>query len=246
MKKILNLFPVGSDNSPFPGKWLGGVSLAVAPLLILLGILLRYQFDFFFPAQLEAMEQNHGLMFAAYSSFLAGIILLWPGIVLVAQKIGQQRPGLALWGGALVMLGLFARVFHAGIDHLAFQLVEIQGSAAAIEIIKASYGSYHIVSFLNAAILLGWIVLAWGAWRSRVLPLWGAIALALMAALPLGVLKGTTVASIVAGLGLVIALVPLGIRTLKDGQRPSAMAALRWIILLLVIGFLFYFLGVAG
>ncbi len=106
---------------------MGGASLVLGPLLLLTGVLLRLRFDFFFPAQLSAYGHHPGLMTASYSFVSAGWVLLWPGVVLLAAKIGERFRELALWGGALTVLGLFARAFHAGVDHLAFQLVAVQG-----------------------------------------------------------------------------------------------------------------------
>jgi hypothetical protein len=212
----------------FPGRWLGGVALILGPLLTLSGVLLRAGHHFFFPDQLAAYADHPTTMFAAYSLFLGGNVMLWPAITLLAQRIGTTRPVLAVWGGALVTFGLFARTFHAGVDHLAFQLVRVQGLAPATEAVADSYGAYHIMSALSAAIMTGWTVLAVGAWRAKALGLPRALALAAMSALPLGVLKGTTPLSVIAVLGLAIALVPLGIRTLRDGPAPHIRALLGW------------------
>ena len=245
MPKIATLFPINTETPQFPGKWLGSLSLIIAPLLLLTGILLRYRFNFFFPSQLKAVESNPGLMFASYSLFLAAFVLLWLGIMWMAQKIAEQRPGLALWGGSLVIFGLFARAFHAGIDHMAFGLVHSQGADATIKLMQATYGDYHIMSFFNLAIMVGWVVLALGAFQARVLPWWGAIALALMTALPLGVLKGSTTISVIAAAGLCVALIPLGVRTLKD-EHPRLGAALRWTLLIGTVSAASYFFGIAG
>ncbi|TDD61845.1 hypothetical protein E1293_44570 [Actinomadura darangshiensis] len=69
--------------------------------------------------------------------------------------------------------------------------------------------------------MLGWPLLAYAAYRTRTIGAVRSIALALTAALPLGVLKGTTPLSMVAVAGLAVALVPLGLRMLLDGPRPS-------------------------
>lgn len=90
------------------------------------------------------------------------------------------------------MLGLFARTFHAGLDHLAFRFADREGAAAATRFVDGAYGAFHIFSALNVAIMGGWLLLAAGAWRARVLGPLRAAALAATAALPLGVLKGTT------------------------------------------------------
>ena len=94
------------------------------------------------------------------------------------------------------MLGLFARTFHAGVDHLAFQLVAPLGLQPATAVIGKTYGAAHVVAALTLAIMFGWPVLAAGAWRAGVLPGWRALALASMAGLMLGVLKGSSWTSV--------------------------------------------------
>jgi hypothetical protein len=208
-------------NAPLlPGRWLGGTSLVLGPLALVTGVLLRAGHDFFFPEQLRAYADHPALMTAAYSCVLAGYVLLWPAIAVLAQRIGGSRPHLALWGGALTVFGLFARTFHAGVDHLAFQLVADRGAAEATQSVADAYGAWHLMSALSVAIMAGWVVLAVGAFRSRTFGLVRAIALGCMALMPLGVLKGTTPLSVVAAVGLAVALVPLGVRVLREGPRP--------------------------
>jgi hypothetical protein len=159
-------------------------------------------------------------MTASYNLFLVGNIALCPAIIALARSIGDKKPGWALWGGSLVVFGLFARTFHVGADHLAFQMVRFQGVPIAIKTVAASYGAFHAVSVLNAAILFGWIVLAIGAYLSGTFGLIRSIALSLMSALMLGVLKGSSVTSEVAVTGLCIVLVPLGIGVLRTPPVP--------------------------
>ena len=230
----------------FPGRWVGGTSLVLAPLLLLMGVLLRQPFHFFFPDQLAAFKENPNLMTASYSLFIAGNILMWPSVITLSTMIGSKRPVWAVWGGIFAIFGLFARTFHAGVDHLAFQLVHIQNLDQAAKAVADSYSAFHIFSTFNAAILLGWIVLAIGAYRSGTLGLIGSIALGLMSTLPLGVLKGTTSFSIIAAAGLCVALVPLGWRVLRDGPIPCWRQALGWIVLIVAATALFYFFGRLG
>jgi hypothetical protein len=197
----------------FPGRWAEGVSLALAPVLMLMGVLLRLPYDGFFPSQLAAFAESPALMTASYSCFAAGSVLLWPGVLRLAR--------FAPWGAAMVMLGLFARTFHAGISHLAFQLVSVEGLPAAQKAVAGSYGAFHIFASLSVALFFGWIVLAVGLWRAGTLSLVPAVALGLMSALPIGVLKGTGPMSIVATVGLCVALVPLGVKVLRDGPAPK-------------------------
>ncbi|HEY7182499.1 MAG TPA: hypothetical protein VIC84_13820 [Blastocatellia bacterium] len=230
----------------FPGRWVGGTTMILGPILLFTGTLLRIQFHFFFPQQLAAFESHPTLMTASYNTFLAGNILMWPAIVTLARLIGAKRPGWAVWGGALVIFGLFARTFHAGVDHLAFQLVRIQNLETATNSVASSYGAFHIVSTLNACIFFGWIVLAIGAYLSGVLGLPRAIALGLMTALMIGVLKGSSPVSAIATGGLCVALTPLGIKVLLEEPMPRSRAVLGWSFLIIGLLVILFFLGQAG
>ncbi|GAT70888.1 hypothetical protein PS9374_06576 [Planomonospora sphaerica] len=230
-------------TSDFPGRQAGGATMVVAPLLLLAGALLRVPYDFFYPAQLAAHESEPALLTASYALIAVGTFLLWPAVALFATRIG---PGWGLAGGLLTMSGLFARVFHAGADHMAFRLTDAMGAGLATEVVSETYGAFQPLSFLNVAILAGWPVLAFGAWRAQVLGPVRALALASAAALPLGVLKGTTPLSLVALIGLAIAFVPYGFAVLTAHPRPSRAAVLRWAPITLAAVGLMVVLGQAG
>jgi hypothetical protein len=230
----------------FPGRWVGGLSMILAPLLLLTGVLLRMPYKFFYTYQLQAFSERPSLITASYSCFALGNVLLFPAIITLAQRIGASRPGWAVWGGMLTLLGLFGRTFHAGVDHLAFQLAAHGGAEQAAKQVGASYGAFHIFHSFNAAILFGWVVLATGAYLSRALGLAGSIALALMSLLMLGVLKGTGATSVIAVSGLCVALLPLGVKVLCEGPRPAPRALIGWSLLLLALCYIFYFLGERG
>lgn len=230
----------------FPGRWVGGIALVLAPVLLLTGVLLRIRFPFFFPEQLLAYQSNPSLIFASYSTFLAGNIFLWPAVITLARLIGLKRPGWSIWGGSFVIFGLFARTFHAGIDHLAFQLVNVQGLDPAIAAVSESYGAFHIVSILSGTIMFGWVLLAIGAFLSETLGAVRAVALGLMAILMLGVLKGSTVVSIIAVTGLCVAMCPLGIKLLRNGPRPAIREVLFWSSMVILVIVLLFFFGQAG
>jgi hypothetical protein len=230
----------------FPGRWVGGIALILGPLLLLTGVMLRLRFHFFFPEQLAAYQAHPFLMDASYCTFAAGNVLMWPAVLTLTGLIAAKRAGWALWGGIFAISGLFARTFHAGVDHLAFQLVRVQNLDLATKSVADSYGVFHIFSTFNLAIMLGWVVLAIGAYLSGTLPMPRSIALALMSALPLGVLKGTTPFSIVATVGLCAVLVPLGVKVLGAGPMPSLRSALGWLIAVAAVGYVFFFFGQQG
>ncbi|WP_428657776.1 hypothetical protein [Runella sp.] len=234
------------ENYRFPGRWIGGTSMIFGPLLLLSGILLRLRFHFFFPQQLAAYQQNPTLITASYSLFLAGNILLWPAIVLLARLIGQTHPGWATWGSTMVIFGLFARTFHAGIDQLAFQLVNAQNLDLATKVVADSYGAFHIVAALSPLILFGWVVLAIGTYLSGTLGIIRAIALGSMSALMMGVLKGSTWVSVVSSLGLCAALIPLGFQILIEKPTPGISSFVIRFFLMIGFAALLLFIGRLG
>jgi len=58
----------------FPGRWVGGGSLVLGPILLLIGTLLRVQFDFFLPAQLAAAKAHPGLIAAETDTDVMGVV----------------------------------------------------------------------------------------------------------------------------------------------------------------------------
>ena len=131
-------------------------------------------------------------------------------------------------------------------DHLAFQLVRLQGAEVATKTVASSYGAFHVVSTLNPVILFGWVMLAIGAYLSGVLGLWRSAALGSMAALMIGVLKGTTWVSVASTGGLCIALLPLGIQLLREAPTPSGRVVLGWSLTMIALLAVLCFLGQAG
>ena len=230
----------------FPGRWLGGLSMVIAPVLLLSAEILRIKYNFFFPDQLLAFEQNPARLTTAYSLFLAGNILLWPAIMTLSKLIGQKKPGWALWGGTFVILGLFARTFHYGVNHLAFQMVKVQNLETATKAVADSYGAFHIVATLSSAIMFGWIIMAIGSYLSGTLGILRSVALGLMAALMLGVLKGSSPMSVISTSGLCVALVPLGIKVLTHGPNPGIKAISGRLLLTIILLSAMFFLGQAG
>ncbi|WP_200411897.1 hypothetical protein [Virgibacillus salexigens] len=219
----------------FPGRWLGGLSLIISPILLVISSMLRIQFNFFFSDQLAAYDTNPNLMLTSFSFFLIGMILLFPAVLTLVQLISVEKPRLGLWGGLLVILGLFARAFHSGADHFAFQVVRSTNVEVATQLVGDFYGMFHIVNILNFSILFGWIVLAIGAYLSNVFGLFRSIALGMMFVLAIGILKGTNMTTIISLSGLCMAFLPLGIQVLKSGTMPKLKTVLLYLIIIVLV-----------
>ncbi len=205
-----------------PARRLGGISLIAAPSLLLIGELLRLGIHFYFPQQLAAYASDPARITASCSSFVLGIVLLWPGILVLAALIGTCQPGWGWWGGGVTMLGLVTRVFHEGVNHQAFQLVDTLGLASATTVVTDSYGAFYVLGAFLLAIPLGWLILGIGAYRTGLLGWLPALLLAQMGLHSNGVLKGSDWGSVTTTLGLCLALIPLGIQLLRHARNTTA------------------------
>jgi hypothetical protein len=233
-------------TAAFPGPWVGAITLILGPLVLLAGMLLRLPYDFFFPAQLAAAASDPQRIAMAYTGVAAGTLLLWPAMLALVQQIGARRPGIARWAGIFVISGLFARIFHAGADHLAIQLTSVLGAPATTTAVASTYGAFHIVKIISPMIMAGWVILAVGAYRAQVLGSVRSVALALMSGVPLGVLKGTTAFSLLGVAGLCLACVPLGVQMLRARSWPVLPVVLGWAVGIVALGLAFLLLGQAG
>ncbi|WP_367128063.1 hypothetical protein [Saccharothrix sp. HUAS TT1] len=210
----------------FPNRWIAATALTLGPLLLLAAVVLRWPFHYFFPQQLAAVAEHPALMTTAHTAMIAGNVLLAPAVLALAHRIGRTHPVPATWSAALVLVGLFERTFHAGVDQAAHGLARRHGAAVATDLVGQGYQDLHLFSYLSFTIMAGWLVLAFAAYHSGVLGRVRALALALMCLLPLGVLKGTELTSLIAVLGLCVALVPSGFRLAAEGPRPSRRSLL--------------------
>jgi hypothetical protein len=231
----------------FPGRWIGGFSLVLGPILILIGEILRINYYFYYPSQLAAFKEQPTLMATSYGLFTAGVVLLLPSILTLIKLIGAKSPGWALWGGIFGIFGLLCRMYHAGVDNLAYWLVHFQSLELATEVIRESYPynyqGFYVVATILFSGMVGWFVLAIGTYRSGTLNLISSIALGVMGIHSMGVLKGTSWDTLVAVIGLCVAFVPLGFRILRNGPMPNLQTILKWTILFVAFGAVFFFVG---
>ncbi|MDH2428216.1 hypothetical protein [Sphaerisporangium sp. TRM90804] len=233
-------------NPWFPGRIIGGTALVLGPVVWFAGLLLRHlgvRSAAFTPAQAEAFaaqpfaapEQlaaylaHPALVTAGYACFAAGALLLWPAFATLARIIAARSPGLAFWGGTLAVLGLFGRLYFAGVDQTAFQLAEAQGLGPATTAVMStyvdiSYGPWRVPVIASACQYLGVLLLAAGAFRSGTFGLGRSLVLLWWGTLWGGVLKASEPLDALSGAVACLVLVPLGIRVLRDAVPELATA----------------------
>ncbi|MBF8189674.1 hypothetical protein ITP53_28870 [Nonomuraea sp. K274] len=129
--------------------------------------------------------------------------------------------GLAFWGATLLVAGLFARLYFAGADQTAFQLTEVIGldqatNAITKEYADVSYGPWRVPVWASVGQYAGSLLLAIAVWRSGLFGTARAVMLLLAGGTWMGVLKGASIPDVLVTVLLCVALVPLGVRVLRD------------------------------
>ncbi|WP_043624252.1 hypothetical protein [Nonomuraea candida] len=226
-------------NAWFPGRFLGGGALVLGPLLWFAGLTLRHlagstaEFTpqqrayfaaqpFAAPEQLAAYAVNPGLATAGYACYTAGAIVLCLAVVVLARVAAACSPWLARLGGAMVVVGLFSRLYWAGVDETALRLIGTLGLERTTEIVMdlyvdISYGPWRVPVSAAFGLYLGTLLLGLAAFRAGT---FGAGRLALFVFsgwLWTGVLKRSElIDGVLSGAALCLVFVPLGIKVLRD------------------------------
>jgi hypothetical protein len=234
MMPRLGLARLAGVNTYFPGRWIGGATLVLGPVVLCAGYLLRYLSTvtaltpqqqawaeaqpFAAYGQLLAYTSDPALLTLSYAVFALGAVLLFPAFVALAQRVGG---GLAFWGATLLVTGLFARLYFTGAEQAAFQLTEVIGldqatNAIMKEYTDISYGPWRVPVWASVGQYAGSLLLAVAAWRSGVFGTARAAMLLLAGGTWMGVLKGASIPDVLVTALLCVALVPLGVRVLRD------------------------------
>jgi len=227
-----------SDARTWRNPWAAG--LILGPLIWSAGLLLRVQAVSaaqFTPAetarfsadgfaareQLAAYAANPALTTAGYAAFLLGAVLLVPAVVVLACLAARRSPRLAAWGGLLVVFSLVARVYFAGVEQTAFEMVDSAGvDAAAATILggytDVSYGPWRIPVTAASGQYIGVPLLAAALYRAEIFGAGRVLILVWWATMWGGVLKAAGWGDVASGLLLSVVLATLAVRLLRDGE----------------------------
>ncbi|TDE51547.1 hypothetical protein E1295_18255 [Nonomuraea mesophila] len=226
-------------NAWFPGRFIGGGALVLGPLLWFAGLTLRHlaqstaeftpqqqaSFDaqpFAAPEQLAAYALNPALATAGYACYTAGAIVLCLAVVVLARVAAARCPWPARLGGAMVVVGLFSRLYWAGVDETALQLIGTLGLERTTELVMhlygdVSYGPWRVPVSAAFGLYIGTVLLGWAAFRSGTFGTGRLVLFLFSGWLWTGVLKESElVDGVLSGAALCLVLVPLGIKVLRD------------------------------
>lgn len=200
----------------FPGRIPTGVCMIAAPVFAMVASALAIDiYDANGPAFITKIADHFVQFQIAINLQLVSMILLVFAVAGLAQAIVPRSPRLGKTGGVITLIGITGPLFFEGIYWGGSHLTAPSTRAAAAHLYDASQIPSIIMNVSGPALVVGFIVLAVGAARSRVLDRGSAFALGVTCILSTGFITGFIVISLVAYLGAAIALVPLGIRVLR-------------------------------
>ena len=227
-----------------PGRLIGGVALIAGSALWLIAMILRWavlrntpvspeqrawldEQPFAAPGQLVAYAHDPNLVIAGYATFAAACLVLIFGMFSFARMVAERSYLLGQVGGVVVVASLAARLYFAGVELTAFQLVDEIGLDAATRFVmdsyvELSYGLFYVPVTASAGALVGGVLLSVGALRAGTLGVIRCVLLLMWSWTFLGVLKESDAGSIQGAIALCLVLIPIGI-----GQLSGKLQSLR-------------------
>jgi hypothetical protein len=209
--------PVGATGG-FPGPWLTGATMVVAPLLALLGTIVGIPTYHARGTDFVAGMTDHPHLFdLAIQSAQASMVLMILAIAGLSAMITRTRPGLGRWAGALTIIGLCGPISFESTYWAAWHITDTDAhrAAAAQLIDDAQVIPRTIMNLSGPALVVGFLLLAVAAAKAGVLDRARAVCLGLTVLIPVGFVSGHLVIATVGFAGTAVALVPLGVRLLR-------------------------------
>lgn len=170
-----------SDQRNF-ARTLAGLSLIVAPLLLLLSVSIGPHTSDDGAKRLAEIADNQDRYVASHYLLLIGAWAFVPGLLGLSRLFRGTRVTLGQVGAALLLLGWISTIAFFGLGTYEYEAAQpkldrvlmgqladgVDGSAVMIPVI--------VVTFV-VGIAIGSLVVAWSLWRRRLVPLWAPAAL---------------------------------------------------------------------
>jgi hypothetical protein len=160
-----------------------GLCMIAAPLALLVGALLHPTGYGSANEHMAAIAEDPGRNYASHTVILAGLVLFLGAVLGLVHLLAERAPAAANVGGVLAVVGLFGATAIIAVDGVAFSQMgrpeaNAEEMAALLDRTMESAGARAIAVVGAVSFLLGMLVLAYGLWRTRAVPLWIALGVA--------------------------------------------------------------------
>jgi hypothetical protein len=216
---------VSVTRNSFPGPWVEGICMILAPILGVAGLALSLGvYKFKGAGMMTAMADNHIRGGLAINLSVASMMLLLIAVIALAHRITAVKPGWGRWGGIVTIVGLMGPIFFEGIFFGSYTITAYPAAGAYL-IDHANVIPSNIVNVSAPCIVIGWILLGIGAYKAGILGKARAICLGLGCLLAPGLAAAIVPLGIAAAVLIGIALVPLGLEIIRAARDPGGEPA---------------------
>jgi hypothetical protein len=160
--------------------------------------------------------------YTAHVLEVIGFALLIGAVLGLAHLLHERRPGSAVVGGALAIVGIVGLTAGVGAEGLGgYFIVRYASRADAVRAVDAMYDGARLVPFFAVSLLIsvGLVVMAVQLWRTRVVAPWCAIAIIIGSVLLVAGGPTTVQGLVVAGMvALFVGMAPIGYMLLTESD----------------------------
>ena len=152
-------------------KTICGSCLILAPAVLLVGGLIHPEETTDAARQFEIIVDNLGRWELAHWLISAAMLLMAGAVVGLAHLLHRHRPAEGIVGGATTMVGVMALFAVATFEAVTVPQIGRSGDGELFETIFTS-GAFMLQLGLVLLLPLGLIIMSYGMYRSRVVPVW--------------------------------------------------------------------------
>jgi hypothetical protein len=204
--------------------------MILAPLVIVVAELLHGRFETAAAEQIAVVADSPGSWYAAHLLVLAALALFVPAFVGLVRLANQERPLLVQLSLFAFVPGVIALASLAGMELVLWQMAQPERNRPEMVALLESVNENEGIAPLFVAVLLfpiAWLLAGIAVYLVRAARAWAAVLLALSQAVGFAseLSGGPKWLAVAAQLAFAIALVPLGLRLLRqpdDTREPSA------------------------
>jgi hypothetical protein len=210
------------ERSEHLRKQVTGGCMIAAPLVLVVAELMHPDDKTEAADQVAVIAGGLDRWYAAHALEIAGFALLVGAVLGLAHLLHERRPGAAVVGGGLTLVGIVAVTAGIGAEGIGgYYLVKNTSRAEAVRALDGMWDGMGLMAFwlVSLFIGIGFIVMAVNLWRSRVMAPWQSAALVLGSLCVLVAGPTATQALFVAGMVLFfVGLAPMGYLVMTESD----------------------------
>src|SRR6266513_1625406 len=163
-------------------KMVAGACMVVAPLLFLAGFIVSPKLESGAVGQLNAASAHVDRYYISNLLGMIGLVLLVPAILGLMHMLRERRPRYGFIGGALAIIGLLGAMAATGAAFVIWEMARHGGANAVNSAVLhgaiRDAGAMIPLYLLSEVIAIGFVVMAAGLYRGRVVDWWMALLVA--------------------------------------------------------------------